>query len=184
MHKDLTKSERRSYHAQLSDWIPTLLTSTIELFLSLDYKISPIKRFIGQTFLDDLRYAESKAWLLAYAVEHDMSSSYLTLKAYCEGTLAPCMGDDSFVSRKQSSIELKACSKIEGLEDLAQTAEAWRMMASDIHETRRFFNSLWNLVKEAQAQEQKPAEEWIANVVAKWITVLEDLIVRTEESKQ
>ncbi|KAG9648134.1 hypothetical protein KCU95_g4746, partial [Aureobasidium melanogenum] len=170
VHKDLTEPESRSYRAQLSDWAPIIFNSPIERFVSC-----------GQIFLDGLEPLKHKALKLAHMNEHDISGCLLTPKAYCEGKLAPCMDDDASTSSVRSSLELRACSKIEALEDVTQAAKEWTAVVRDIGEIRKLFSSTWGLVKDAQEEEQKATEEWVANVVAKWISMLEDLIVRAEK---
>lgn len=118
---------------------------------------------------------------LAHMNEHDISGCLLTLKAYCEGKLAPCMDSDASSFPVRSSLELRACSKIDALEDVTQAAKEWTAVVRDINEIRKLFSSTWGLVKDAQEEEQKATEEWVANVVAKWISMLEDLILRAEE---
>lgn len=121
------------------------------------------------------------ALILANMDEHDTSGCVLTLKAYFQGTLAPCMGDDTFNSRKRSTLELEACSKIEALEDVTQAAKAWAAVVHDIGEIRKLSSSTWELVKDAQEEEQKATGEWVANVVPKRINMLEDLGGRAEK---
>lgn len=87
------------------------------------------------------------------------------------------------MSRTRSSLELKACNQIEPLANLKQAARAWLRVAIDIEEIRKVFNSTWVLVNDAQKQEQKVTEEWAANVVTKWIAMLEDLVVRTKKQR-
>lgn len=88
VHKDLIEPEMRSYRAQLSEWAPMIFNSPIERFVSC-----------GQNFLDGLEPLKHKALRLANMNEHDISGCVLTLKAYCQDSLAPCMGDDTFNSR-------------------------------------------------------------------------------------
>lgn len=93
------------------------------------------------------------------------------------------MGNDAFMSRTRSSLELEACDQIEPLAHLKQAAKAWLEVASDIEEIAKASRSIWGLVRDAQMQQQKPTEEWVANVVAKGIAMLEDLVVRTRKQR-
>lgn len=135
----------------------------------------------GQIFLNGLGPLKHKALKLAHMHEYDMPSCLLTLKAYCEGSLVPCMGNNTFNSRTRYSLEVEAYSKIEALENVTQTAKGWTAVVRDISETRKLFNLTWGLVKDAQEEEQKATEEWVANVITKWISMLEDYIVRAKE---
>ncbi|CAD0112589.1 unnamed protein product [Aureobasidium uvarum] len=172
VYKDMANPELRSYRAQLSDAAPLLFNSPIERFVSA-----------GQIFLSGLDPLKHKAQELASMNQRNMSDCMRTLKGYCEGTLQPCIGDKAFASRKRSPLELKACNKINTLDEITQAAKAWKNVVRDVGEIRKLFSSTWGLVKDAQEDEHRAAEEWVAIVVAKWISMLEDLLVRAQKRR-
>jgi hypothetical protein len=167
LHLDMTNSDTRSYRTQLSDWAPILFNSPIERFIS-----------DGAVFLNGLEPLKHKAVELANLNQHNISRSVVTLKKSCQGTSEPCIGDDAFMS---SDLELKACEKIEPLEHVELAATAWLDVPSKIEEIKKLFSSTWDLVNNAHAQEQKATEEWAATVVAGWIVMLENQVVRTKK---
>lgn len=172
VHKDMVESEARGYRAKLGVWAPMMFNPPIERFV-----------YAGAVFLNGLDPLKHKALELASLNQHDILDCVVTLERFCQGELEPCVGNDAFMSRTRSSLELKACDQIEPLAHLKQAAKAWSEVASDIEEIRKVFRSTWGLVMDSQAQEQRAKEEWVANVVAKWIAMLEDLIVRTRKQK-
>jgi hypothetical protein len=169
LHLDMTNPDTRGYRAQLSDWAPFIFNSPIERFI-----------YGGAVFSNGLEPLKDKALELANLNQHNISACVVTLKKSCEGSSEHCIGDEAFMS---SDLELKACEKIEPLEHVELAADAWLKVSADIEEIRKIFRSTWSLVKDAQEQEQKATEEWVARVVAKWIVMLEDLVVRTKKKK-
>jgi hypothetical protein len=127
-----------------------------------------------------LERLKDKALELTNLNQHNISACIVTLKKSCEGSSEHCIGDEAFMS---SDLELKVCEKIEPLEHVELAADAWLKVSADIEEIRKIFRSTWSLVKDSQEQEQKATEEWVARVVAKWIVMLEDLVVRTKKKK-
>ncbi|KAH0292764.1 hypothetical protein M436DRAFT_60399 [Aureobasidium namibiae CBS 147.97] len=172
IYKDMVESEARGYRAKLGDWAPYIFNSPVERFVS-----------DGAVFLNGLKPLRHDALELASLSQHNISECASMLVGFCQGESQPCVGNDAFVSRTRSSLELKACDQIEPLKHLEQAARAWSEVAYDIEEIRKVFSSTWGLVKDSQVQEQKASEEWVANVVAKWIAMLEDLVVRTRKHK-
>jgi hypothetical protein len=170
VHKDMTDLGKRGFRAQLNDWAPIIFNSPIERFV-----------YDGQVFLDGLIPLKQKALDLAKLYQHNISACITTLEKSCAGTSEPCMGNEAFTSRARSALELKACENTEALANVNLAAEAWRDMAYDIAKIRRVFKTTWALVEDAQMGEQKATEEWVAGVVARWIVMLEDLVVRTRK---
>jgi hypothetical protein len=168
VYEDMTEPGTRSYRAQLSNWAPFFFKA-------------PIERFVddGAIFLDGLELLEWKALELA-VLNARISEHLVTLDESCEGTSEPCTGDEAFMSRARSDLELDACENVEVLENVRLAAVAWVKVGSDIASIKQIFGSKWILVMNAQAEEEKATEEWVANVVGRWIILLESLLVRTE----
>jgi hypothetical protein len=170
VHKDMTNREKRGFQAQLNDWAPLIFNSPIERFV-----------YDGQVFLNGLIPLQHKAVALAKLYQYNVSEYTTTLGRSCQGTSEPCKGDEAFATRVRSDLELNACKDIEAPADVTLAAKAWRDVAYDILKIRVAFSSTWELVKDAQAEEQEATEEWVAGVVSRWIVMLEDLVVRTRK---
>ena len=168
---DMTEPETRSYRAQLSDWAPFIFNT-------------PTKRFVsdGMAFLNGLEHLKRKALDLGL-INVRISEYLLTLDDSCQGASEPCMGDEIFMSRVWSTLELSACENVEVLRDVTQAAVAWLKIAVDIDLITKIFGSKLVLVMHAQADGEKATEEWVANVVARWIVLLEGMLVRTGNVK-
>jgi hypothetical protein len=161
IHKELTQPKVRSTCASWTLWAPK----------------SPIKRFVhdGQAFLKSLTFVEFKAldlWGLHYNIKDCMWS----LEESCQGKSGSCAGIDV---RMRSALELKACGAVEALDGVALLGAAWFEVWVDLAKSEIALEKIWGLVLDAQAEKEKVSEEWVANVVAKWIAILEDLLVRT-----
>lgn len=87
------------------------------------------------------------------------------------------------MSRVQSALEIKACEKIEAWKDIILAAEAWLGVADKIADISQAFRSKWGLVKDTHEEKQKPTEEWVTNVLVRWIEMLEDLVLRTRKQE-
>jgi hypothetical protein len=170
IHRDLTQPEARSYHAQLSDWAPNMFNS-------------PIERFVNDAaiFLNSLAPLENKALEMANLYQYNISECISTLEKSCQGTSEPCVGNESFMSRVRSTLEIKACEDIEAPREVTLAAMAWLEVRSDIEGMRKTFGSTWILVMNAQAEEEEVTTEWVANVVASWMVMLEELLVRNRK---
>jgi hypothetical protein len=155
VHMDMTNSDTRSYHAHFSDWAPILFNPPAERFV-----------YAGAVFLNGLEPLKDKAMELANLNKHNISRCVIMLERFCQGKAEPCVGNDAFMSRERSPLELKACDQIEPLQHLNKAAKAWLEVASDIEEIGQIFRSTW-----------------VAGVVARWIAMLEDLVVRTRKQR-